>query len=107
MVKRAQEFGVQNIEVRIKGPGPGRESSVRALNSIGLKITSIQDVTPMPHNGCRPMKEKKNLIKLNQKFNNRRVKLARNLDPKCRQCRREGEKSFFLKGKNALLKNVQ
>ena len=60
--KAAQEFGVQNIEVRIKGPGPGRESSVRALNSVGLKITSIQDVTT---------KEKKNLITLNQKFNNR------------------------------------
>ena len=57
--KAAQEFGVQNIEVRIKGPGPGRESSVRALNSIGLKITSIQDVTPMPHNGCRPPKKRR------------------------------------------------
>ena len=57
--KAAQEFGVQNIEVRIKGPGPGRESSVRALNSVGLKITSIQDVTPMPHNGCRPPKKRR------------------------------------------------
>ena len=52
--KAAQEYGVKNVEVRIKGPGPGRESSVRALNSIGLKITAIQDVTPVPHNGCRP-----------------------------------------------------
>ena len=57
--KAAQEFGVQNIEVRIKGPGPGRESSVRALNSIGLKITSIQDITPVPHNGCRPPKKRR------------------------------------------------
>ena len=57
--KAAQEFGVKNIEVRIKGPGPGRESSVRALNSIGLKITSIQDVTPVPHNGCRPPKKRR------------------------------------------------
>ena len=56
--KAAQEFGVKNIEVRIKGPGPGRESSVRALNGVGLKITSIQDVTPVPHNGCRPPKKK-------------------------------------------------
>ena len=54
--KAAQEYGVKNIEVRIKGPGPGRESSVRALNSVGLKITSIQDITPVPHNGCRPPK---------------------------------------------------
>ena len=57
--KAAQEFGVKNIEVRIKGPGPGRESSVRALNSIGLKITAIQDVTPVPHNGCRPPKKRR------------------------------------------------
>ena len=57
--KAAQEYGVENIEVRIKGPGPGRESSVRALNSIGLKITAIQDVTPVPHNGCRPPKKRR------------------------------------------------
>ena len=57
--KAAQEFGVKNIEVRIKGPGPGRESSVRALNALGLKITSIQDVTPVPHNGCRPPKKRR------------------------------------------------
>ena len=56
--KAAQEYGVKNIEVRIKGPGPGRESSVRALNSVGLKITSIQDITPVPHNGCRPPKKR-------------------------------------------------
>jgi|SRR6056300_447700 small subunit ribosomal protein S11 len=57
--KAAQEFGVKNVEVRIKGPGPGRESSVRALNAIGLKITAIQDVTPVPHNGCRPPKKRR------------------------------------------------
>src|SRR6056300_627857 len=57
--KAAQEYGIKNIEVRIKGPGPGRESSVRALNSIGLKITAIQDVTPVPHNGCRPPKKRR------------------------------------------------
>ena len=57
--KAAQEFGVKNIEVRSKGPGPGRESSVRALNAVGLKITSIQDVTPVPHNGCRPPKKRR------------------------------------------------
>ena len=52
--KAAQECGVKNLEVRIKGPGPGRESAVRALNALGFKITSISDVTPIPHNGCRP-----------------------------------------------------
>jgi len=55
----AQEFGMQNLEVFIKGPGPGRESAVRALNSIGLKISNITDVTPVPHNGCRPPKKRR------------------------------------------------
>ena len=50
----AQEHGVKNVEVRVMGPGPGRESAVRALNACGLKITNIEDVTPIPHNGCRP-----------------------------------------------------
>jgi 30S ribosomal protein S11 len=57
--RAAQECGVKNLEVRIKGPGPGRESSVRALNALGLKITSIADVTPIPHNGCRPPKRRR------------------------------------------------
>ncbi len=57
--KAAQECGVKNLEVRIKGPGPGRESAVRALNAAGFKITSISDVTPMPHNGCRPPKKRR------------------------------------------------
>jgi small subunit ribosomal protein S11 len=57
--KMALEYGVKNVEVRIKGPGPGRDSTVRALNSLGFKITSISDVTPMPHNGCRPPKKRR------------------------------------------------
>jgi small subunit ribosomal protein S11 len=57
--KAAQECGVKNIEVRIKGPGPGRESAVRALNAAGFKITSISDITPVPHNGCRPPKKRR------------------------------------------------
>ncbi|MCL2021768.1 MAG: 30S ribosomal protein S11 [Betaproteobacteria bacterium] len=57
--KSAQEFGVKNLEVYIKGPGPGRESSVRALNALGMKITGISDVTPVPHNGCRPPKKRR------------------------------------------------
>ena len=55
----AREFGMQNLEVFIKGPGPGRESAVRALNSVGFKITNISDVTPIPHNGCRPPKKRR------------------------------------------------
>jgi small subunit ribosomal protein S11 len=55
----AQESGIKNLEVRIKGPGPGRESAVRALNALGIKITQIQDVTPIPHNGCRPPKRRR------------------------------------------------
>ena len=57
--KVAIECGVKNLEVRIKGPGPGRDSAVRALNSAGFKITSISDVTPVPHNGCRPPKKRR------------------------------------------------
>ena len=57
--KLAQESGVKTLEVRIKGPGPGRESAVRALNAAGFKITSISDVTPVPHNGCRPPKKRR------------------------------------------------
>ena len=57
--RAAQEYGLKNLEVRVKGPGPGRESSVRALNACGYKITSIQDVTPIPHNGCRPPKKRR------------------------------------------------
>jgi small subunit ribosomal protein S11 len=57
--KSAVECGVKNLEVRIKGPGPGRESAVRALNAAGFKITSISDITPVPHNGCRPPKKRR------------------------------------------------
>ena len=55
----ALEYGMQNVDVRVKGPGPGRESAVRALNNAGFKITNITDVTPIPHNGCRPPKKRR------------------------------------------------
>jgi len=54
-----KEFGMKNLEVWVKGPGPGRESAVRALNAAGFKIASITDVTPIPHNGCRPPKKRR------------------------------------------------
>lgn len=54
-----KEYGMQNLEVEIKGPGPGRESAVRALNNAGFNITNITDVTPIPHNGCRPPKKRR------------------------------------------------
>ena len=57
--EQALEFGVKSLEVNIRGPGPGRESAVRALNSVGFKITNITDVTPIPHNGCRPPKKRR------------------------------------------------
>ena len=57
--RAAADYGVKTVEVRIKGPGPGRESAVRALNALGLKIGSIADVTPIPHNGCRPPKRRR------------------------------------------------
>jgi small subunit ribosomal protein S11 len=55
----AQEYGVKNLEVRVKGPGPGRESAVRSLNAVGFRVTNIEDVTPIPHNGCRPPKKRR------------------------------------------------
>ena len=56
---KAKEFGLKDISVKIKGPGPGRESALRALNAIGLNVVSIEDVTPLPHNGCRPPKQRR------------------------------------------------
>ena len=56
---KAQEYGLKDISVKIKGPGPGRESALRALNAIGLNVVSIEDVTPLPHNGCRPPKQRR------------------------------------------------
>lgn len=55
----AMEYGIKTLDVRVKGPGPGRESSIRSLNALGIKITSISDVTPVPHNGCRPPKRRR------------------------------------------------
>jgi small subunit ribosomal protein S11 len=54
-----KDYGVRNLDVRIKGPGPGRESAVRTLNNMGFKITNIIDDTPIPHNGCRPPKKRR------------------------------------------------
>jgi small subunit ribosomal protein S11 len=55
----AKEYGVKALEIRVKGPGPGRESAVRALNGLGFDIGNIVDVTPIPHNGCRPAKRRR------------------------------------------------
>jgi small subunit ribosomal protein S11 len=57
--RAAQEYGLRSLEVRVKGPGPGRESAVRALHGAGYEISNIIDVTPMPHNGCRPAKRRR------------------------------------------------
>jgi len=57
--KKAMDNGMKNIEVRVNGPGSGRESAIRALQSAGLDITAIRDVTPIPHNGCRPPKRRR------------------------------------------------
>jgi small subunit ribosomal protein S11 len=55
----AKEYGLKNLDVMINGPGPGRESAVRSLNASGFKILSINDITPIPHNGCRPPKKRR------------------------------------------------
>lgn len=56
---RALEYGMKNLDVMVRGPGPGRESAVRSLNNVGFKIMNITDVTPIPHNGCRPPKRRR------------------------------------------------
>lgn len=55
----AQENGMQEVDVIVKGPGPGRESAIRSLQAAGLRVTSITDITPVPHNGCRPPKKRR------------------------------------------------
>ncbi len=63
---KAQEYGLKDVSVKVKGPGPGRESALRALNAIGLNVVSIEDVTPLPHNGCRPPKQRRDTHKYRQ-----------------------------------------
>ena len=58
-IKAAQNMGIQEVDMIIKGPGPGRESAIRAVQSLGLKVRSIADITPIPHNGCRPPKKRR------------------------------------------------
>jgi small subunit ribosomal protein S11 len=58
-IKAAAQMGVQEVDVYIKGPGPGRESAIRAVQSLGLRVHSISDITPVPHNGCRPPKKRR------------------------------------------------
>ena len=57
--RRAQEHGMRSVDVQVKGPGSGRESALRALQAAGLRVTTIKDVTPIPHNGCRPPKRRR------------------------------------------------
>ena len=58
-IKTAQDMGLERAEVKVKGPGPGRDSSMRVINAMGVKISKISDVTPLPHNGCRPPKKRR------------------------------------------------
>jgi small subunit ribosomal protein S11 len=58
-VKASQDMGMQEVDVFVKGPGPGREAAIRAIQAMGLKVRSISDVTPVPHNGCRPPKKRR------------------------------------------------
>lgn len=58
-IKAAQAIGIQEVEIFVKGPGPGRESAIRAVQSAGLRVTAITDKTPVPHNGCRPPKKRR------------------------------------------------
>lgn len=58
-IKAAMGMGIQEVDLFVKGPGPGRESAIRAVQSLGLKVTSMSDITPVPHNGCRPPKKRR------------------------------------------------
>jgi small subunit ribosomal protein S11 len=58
-IKAAQAIGIQEVDLFVKGPGPGRESAIRAVQALGLRVRSITDVTPVPHNGCRPPKKRR------------------------------------------------
>jgi small subunit ribosomal protein S11 len=58
-IKAAMAMGLQEVDLFVKGPGPGRESAIRAVQSLGLKVVSISDITPVPHNGCRPPKKRR------------------------------------------------
>ena len=58
-VKAAQQLGIQEVDLFVKGPGPGRENAIRAVQAVGLKVRSISDITPVPHNGCRPPKKRR------------------------------------------------
>jgi len=57
--RKASEVGMREVQVRVKGPGGGRESAIRAINNAGIRVTSIRDTTPIPHNGCRPPKRRR------------------------------------------------
>ncbi len=59
MAKQAMDYGVREVDILVKGPGPGREAAIRSLQAAGLKVRSITDVTPIPHNGCRPPKKRR------------------------------------------------
>ena len=58
-IKSAQQIGLQEVDLFVKGPGPGRENAIRAVQALGLKVRSISDITPVPHNGCRPPKKRR------------------------------------------------
>ena len=58
-LKAAQQLGLQDVELFVKGPGPGRENAIRAVQAMGLRVRSISDITPVPHNGCRPPKKRR------------------------------------------------
>src|SRR5438132_11562253 len=82
--RKAMEYGLKQVEVFVRGPGAGREAAIRSLQAVGLEITAIRDVTPIPHDGCRPPKR-------------RRVEeaaMARYRDATCRLCRHEATKRF-------------
>ena len=74
-IKAAQQLGIQEVDLFVKGPGPGRENAIRAVQAMGLKVRSISDITPVPHNGCRPRK-KRRVVGANRCFQQIEVELT-------------------------------
>ena len=117
--RAAIDQGIKNLDVEIRGPGPGRESSVRALGALGIRITSISDVTPVPHNGCRPQKRRRIyplkpppprrprrrpglLPQLFAADDTKEAQVARYLGPKAKLSRREGTDLFLKSARRSI-----
>lgn len=94
--RKAQDNGMRTVGVYVKGPGSGREAAMRAIAAVGFRVAFIRDVTPIPHNGCRPPKRPSRVVGCPRGSGNQRkriLQMAKYTEAKCRICRREGASS--------------